>query len=269
MSAPHSLLGFGEAVLREPEPWIKAKLTFAAARAYESGGLRLGTAAPPRRPGRPEHPKLLPPRAMPKRAAGSREGRLALLHALAHIELNAIDLAWDLICRFGGEASALPLAFHADWLAVAADEAKHFCLLSRRLSSLGAGYGDYPAHDGLWAAAERTAHDLLARLAIVPLVHEARGLDVTPGIMMRLRAAGDHRSARILKLIAREEIAHVRAGRVWFEHCAALRGFNPQEVFPVLVKTYHGGTPKPPFNEAAREAAGLSGVFNPDGASEP
>ena len=253
-----TLLGFGEAVLREPDPWTKAKLTFAAAGAFRADGLPLGSAAPPSRPARPDRPEIRPPRLMPKRAAGSREGRLALLHALAHIELNAIDLAWDLLCRFGGEASGLPMQFHVDWLSVAADEAKHFCLLSRRLESEGARYGDHPAHDGLWAAAERTAHDLLARLAIVPLVHDARGLDVTPGIMTRLRSAGDHRSARILKLIAREEIAHVRAGRVWFEHCAALRGFNPQEVFPVLVKTYHGGRLKPPFNEAAREAAGLS-----------
>ena len=261
MTVCPSLLDFGAAVLTEADPWAKAQLTFAAARAYAQGGLPLGAARPPDRPGRPERPLLLSPRAMPKRKAATSEGRIALLHALAHIELNAIDLAWDLICRFGGAASGLPSAFHADWLSVAADEAKHFSLLSRRLQSLGASYGDHPAHDGLWAAADRTRHDLLARLAIVPLIHEARGLDVTPGIMTRLREAGDLRSARILKLIAREEIRHVRAGRVWFEHCAARSGFNPQEIFPVLVKTYYGGTPKPPFNQAAREAAGLAEFF--------
>lgn len=255
-----SLLALGLAALTETDPLTKAKITFAVAREYAQGALPLGEAEPPARPGRPACPRLLPPRAMPKRAAGNLEGRIALLHALAHIELNAVDLAWDLLCRFGGATSGLPDAFHRDWLGVAADEAKHFCLLSRRLQSLGAAYGDHPAHDGLWAAAERTADDLLARLAIVPLIHEARGLDVTPGIIARLRAAGDHRSARILNLIAREEIAHVRAGRVWFEHCAAQRGFNPQEIFPVLVKTYHGGVPRPPFNETARKAAGLSAL---------
>jgi uncharacterized ferritin-like protein (DUF455 family) len=252
-----SLLAYGAAALTASDPHTKAQITFAAARAFAKGGLPLGTARPPERPARPPRPLLYPPRAMPKRSAATAEGRIALLHALAHIELNAIDLAWDLLCRFGGATSGLPLAFHADWLAVAADEAKHFSLLSRRLQSLGATYGDHPAHDGLWAAAQRTGHDLLARLAIVPLIHEAHGLDVTPGIMMRLRRAGDLRSARLLGLIGREEIRHVRAGRIWFEHCAAESGFNPREIFSVLVKTYYGGTPKPPFNEAARRAAGL------------
>jgi len=243
----NSLLAYGAAILAEPDPCAKARLTFAAAKAFSEGGLPLGHAEPPERPARPDRPELRPPRAMPKRSA--------------HIELNAIDLAWDLLCRFGGATSGLPLAFHQDWLAVAADEAKHFCLLSRRLDSLGARYGDHPAHDGLWASALRTRHDLLARLAVVPLIHEARGLDVTPGIMTRLRNAGDRRSARILALISKEEVRHVRAGRTWFEYCATERGFNPQEIFPVLAKTYYGGAPRPPFNEIARREAGLAEYF--------
>jgi uncharacterized ferritin-like protein (DUF455 family) len=195
---------------------------------------------------------------MPKRPAGTPEGRIALLHAVAHIELNAIDLAWDMLCRFG---SGMPEAFARDWLSVAADEAKHFRLLSKRLTSLGSCYGALPAHDGLWAAAARTAHDLLARLAIVPLVLEARGLDVTPGMIARLQAAGDRRSARILKLIAREEIGHVRTGRVWFEAVARERGLEPKTAFAELVRLHHTGIVKPPFNIQARAAAGLSEDF--------
>jgi uncharacterized ferritin-like protein (DUF455 family) len=195
---------------------------------------------------------------MPKRPAGSVEGRIALIHALAHIELNAIDLAWDMLCRFGGAQSGMPDAFHRDWLAVAVEEAKHFRLLNKRLKSLGSAYGALPAHDGLWAAAMRTAHDVLARLAVVPLVLEARGLDVTPAMITRLRAAGDGRSARLLGLIAKEEIGHVRAGWIWFEAIAKARGLDPKSAFSSLVREHHTGRLNPPFNIQARAEAGLA-----------
>ena len=178
-----SLCQAAVAVLRTAEPAEKVKLSHAAAAGWRSGAIDdVGSAAPPARPARPPRPELRPPRDMPKRRAGGT-GRVALLHALAHIELNAIDLAWDIVARFTGEA--LPRAFYDDWVKVADEEAKHFGLLAGRLMALGAAYGDLPAHDGLWQAAEATAHDLLARLAVVPLVLEARGLDVAPAMIAR------------------------------------------------------------------------------------
>lgn len=258
MSAPSTLLDYGVAVLTSASPDHKAHLTQEAAQSFFLRHLEIGTAVPPDRPARPARPILAPAHSMPKRTAQDLRGRIALIHALAHIELNAIDLAWDLLCRFGGASSTLPRDFYSDWIKVAAEEAKHFRLLSRRLETLGAAYGDLPAHDGLWAAAQRTGHDLLARLAVIPLVHEARGLDVTPGMIARLRQAGDHRSARILTLISREEIGHVRAGRVWFDYAAAKQGLNAAETFRDLVTRYHGLPAMPPFNEASRRAASLS-----------
>ena len=192
---------------------------------------------------------------MPRRRAGGLAGRIALLHALAHIELNAIDLAWDLIGRFTDEA--LPRAFYDDWVAVADDEARHFGMLADRLEALGSHYGALPAHDGLWLAAQRTAHDLMARLAVVPLVLEARGLDVTPGIAARLRSAGDEDSAAIVDVIAAEEVSHVGAGWRWFTHVAAARGVEPEPTYRELVRTHYGAALKPPFNSAARGKAGL------------
>ncbi len=247
-------------VLRTAEPAAKVALSEAAARAWRDGDIdEIGTAPPPARPSRPARPRLLPPRAVPRRRAGSRAGRVALLHALAHIELNAIDLAWDLIARFTGEG--LPRAFHDDWTRVADDEARHFALLASRVRELGAAYGDLPAHDGMWDAASETADDLLARLAVVPLVLEARGLDVTPAMMLRLRRAGDPRSAEILEVIYRDEIDHVAAGRRWFEHLCTRRGAEPVTTFHALVRQYFRGALKPPFNQAARAAAGLTAAY--------
>lgn len=222
-------------------------------RAGEIGGV--GKIALPVRPGRPAQPELRPPREMPRRRAGGLAGRTALLHSLAHIELNAVDLAWDLIGRFVDED--LPRDFYDDWVTVADDEARHFTLLADRLEALGSHYGALPAHDGLWLAAQRTAHDLLARLAIVPLVLEARGLDVTPGIATRLREAGDPESAAIVDLIAAEEVSHVGAGWRWFSHVASARGLEPEATHRELVQTHYGARPKPPFNTAARRKAGL------------
>jgi len=251
---PASLTEGAVAILATADPAAKAAASRALAAAWTEGRFDIGHAAPPPRPARPIRPLLRAPKAMPKRRAfGSHAGRVALLHALAHIELNAIDLAWDLVARFVGEP--LPRAFYDDWVAVAGEEAGHFLLLSRRLGDLGAAYGDLPAHDGLWQAAAATAGDLLARLAIVPLVLEARGLDVTPPMAARLERAGDPESAAILDTIYRDEIGHVAAGVRWFERLCRLRGLRPEAVFRDRLRRYFTGAPKPPFNRAARDAA--------------
>lgn len=194
-----------------------------------------------------------------RRAGGSRAGRVALLHALAHIELNAIDLAWDLIARFAN--AALPRAFYDNWVAVAAEEAMHHALIAARLAALGAAYGDLPAHDGLWEAAQATAGDLLARLAVVPLVLEARGLDVTPAMIARLERFGDEASAAALKIVYQDEIGHVATGRRWFDWLCAARGLPPAEAYHALVRRYFKGALKPPFNRAGRDAASLPSHF--------
>jgi len=214
----------------------------------------------PLRPARPARPLLLFARDMPKRRAGSSPaGRIALLHAIAHIELNAIDLAWDIIARFAG--ADLPRQFYDDWVGVAAEEAEHYALLAERLTAFGAAYGDLPAHDGLWQAAEATAHDLLARLAVVPLVLEARGLDVTPAMIARLDRVGDGQSAAVLRRIYADEIGHVAIGMRWFEFICAQRALPPAETYQSLVRRYFKGTLKPPFNEGGRSAAGLPSAF--------
>ena len=208
------------------------------------------------RPARPDRPPLRPPKEMAKRRAfGSPAGRIALLHALAHIELNAIDLAWDLVARFAG--AGLPRGFFDDWVGVAGEEACHFQLLAGRLAELGVGYGDLPAHDGLWEAAAATADDLLARLAVVPLVLEARGLDVTPEMAARLERVGDAESAAILRRIYRDEIGHVATGLRWFRWLCLERGATPQTVFHDRVRRFFKGELKPPFNHQARAAAGF------------
>src|SRR5262249_12363795 len=209
---------------------------------------------------RPERPLLLPPREMPKRrAGGERESRVALLHAVAHIELNAIDLVWDLVARFASENP--PRAFFDDWIAVADEASTHHGLLAERLASRGAAYGDRPAHDGLWDAAAVTSKDFLARLAVVPLVLEARGLDVTPAMIRRLERAGDVESAAVLRRIYEDEIAHVAAGRRWFAWACARDGLPPVETYHDRVRRYFKGTLKPPFNEDARSRAGMPAAF--------
>ena len=207
-------------------------------------------------PARPERPELLPPSQMPKRGrGGSERGRIAMLHALAHIEFSAIDLAFDLAGRFG---AGFPPAFVDDWFSVGADEAMHFALLDRRLRSLGCFYGDLPAHDGLWEAAHATAGDPLARLAVVPMVLEARGLDVTPAAVARFEAGGDMRSAAILNRIYHDEIRHVAAGSKWFRMGCESLGIAPVSTWKQLVGTHFRGALKPPFNDSARDEAGLS-----------
>lgn len=207
-------------------------------------------------PGRPKAPELLPPGRMPKRGkAGSERGRIALWHALGHIEFVAIDLALDMAGRFGAEMGE---AFVGDFLSVAADEAMHFALIERHLHGLGSRYGALPAHAGLWSAAYETRHDVAARLAVVPMVLEARGLDVTPGTIVRVRDAGDERGARILERILDDEIRHVRFGANHFIEAAKRFGVVTEELWKLLVSRHFRGTLKPPFNDSARLAAGLS-----------
>ncbi len=248
------------AVLNSAEPARKVALTRETAARWRDGDMPIGAATPLDRPARPACPVLLMPRDMPKRRNfGSAAGRVALLHALAHIELNAIDLAWDLVARFG--ANDLPSGFFDDWVGVAAEEAEHFALLSDRLAALGAAYGDLPAHDGLWEAAAATAHDPIARLAVVPLVLEARGLDVTPEMIRRLDNAGDADSAAVLHRLYDDEIGHVAAGVRWFDHLCRARGLDPWAAFHDRVHRHFTGLLKPPFNRAARDAAGFPAAY--------
>lgn len=248
------------AVLLAAEPYEKVRAARAAARAWRRGDLAFRfDVAMPDKPARPERPELVPPNRMPKRGrGGSERGRIAMLHALAHIEFGAIDLAFDLAGRFGADH---PPDFVADWLSVGADEAIHFALLDRRLKALGSAYGALPAHDGLWEAAEATAHDALARLAIVPMVLEARGLDVTPPTVARFEAAGDGRSAAILERIYRDEIRHVSVGTKWFRIGCESRDLAVVAEWKRLVATHFRGSLKPPFNGSARDEAGLSRDF--------
>jgi uncharacterized ferritin-like protein (DUF455 family) len=248
------------AVLLAPAPEEKIRLSREGAAAWRTGSVEVGTAAPPDRPARPARPELLPPRDMPRRrSGGSATTRIALLHALAHIELNAVDLAWDIVARFTAED--LPREFYDDWVGVAAEEAEHHGLVASRLAELGAAYGDLPAHDGLWEAAAETRHDLLARLAIVPLVLEARGLDVTPAMVERMTRLGDDASAAVLERIYRDEIGHVAIGRRWFAFLCRRRGRDPVAAWHALVRRHFRGELKPPFNDAAREAAGFGSEF--------
>jgi uncharacterized ferritin-like protein (DUF455 family) len=242
--------------LRAPDPDDKMRLTARAAAAWDGGALGLeeaGGGEPIAEPGRPERPELVHPRDLPKRPVKSAAGRAALVHAVAHIELNAIDLAWDAVHRFRG----FPADYYADWVRVAAEEAYHFGLMRERLRALGRDYGDFPAHDGLWAMARRTAHDPLARMALVPRVMEARGLDVTPGMIERLRAVGDDETAARLGIILRDEVGHVAAGSRWFRFLCAERGLAPEAAYFALLDEYLRGEIRGPLNEPARRKAGF------------
>ena len=255
-----SVAGAIRAALLTGEPYPKVRAARDVARRWRRGELAFALdTAMPDRPARPERPELLVPGAMPKRGrGGSLRGRSALLHALAHIEFVAIDLALDMAGRFGGEMGE---GFVGDWLSVAADEAMHFVLLERRLKALGSGYGDLPAHDGLWEAAEKTRHDVAARLAIVPMVLEARGLDVTPATVERMRIVGDEVSARILERIYLDEIRHVRFGTAHFAKVCERREIPPVATWQGLVRSHFRGGLKAPFNDSARRLAGLPREF--------
>ncbi len=257
---PATLSEAARAVLGIADPGKKAAESRRLAAAWRAGEIEWAfTGSLPDRPARPPQPTLLPPSQMPRRGkAGSLRSRIALLHALAHIELNAIDLAWDAAARFG---ATMPRAFADDWVSVGDDEARHFDLLATRLADLGGAYGDLPAHDGLWQAAMDTAHDLPARLAVVPQVLEARGLDVSPATAERLERAGDAASARIVGIIYQDEIGHVRIGNYWFRFLCKSNGLDPVSTFRALVEKHFTGRLKPPFNDSARESAGLTKEF--------
>jgi uncharacterized ferritin-like protein (DUF455 family) len=258
---PATLTAAALDVLTTADPMTKVRLTRACAAAWRERRIATtGNDAPPDRPARPERPELKRPRDMAKRGrGGSDQNRIALLHALAHIELNAIDLAWDIVARFAGDG--LPDAFRDDWVQVADDEARHFAMLEARLNALGAAYGDLPAHDGLWQAAIATAHDLAARLAVVPMVLEARGLDVTPDTIAHLAGFGDTASAAMLQVILDDEVTHVAAGRRWFGHVCVQRGVEPVATWQDLVRRHFRGSLKPPFNLPRRLEAGFGPEF--------
>ncbi len=262
-AAAASLTSQAVAILTTAAPERKVSLSRSAAAAWQSGGIPVGEETPPDHPARAHRPELLAPRHMPKRnAGGAQAARIALLHAIAHIEFNAIDLAWDIVARFTAED--LPRGFYDDWVRVAAEEAEHFSLITGRLAELDAAYGDLPAHDGLWQAADATADDLAARLAVVPLVLEARGLDVTPTMINRLRSNGDKASVAALEVIYREEIGHVAAGWRWFEWICTRRNYDPEPTYQTLVREHFKGLIKPPFNTAARDQAGFpAGYYEP------
>jgi uncharacterized ferritin-like protein (DUF455 family) len=245
------------AALLTADPRAKLMATRAVARDWRLGRLAFAfDVAMPDRPARPILLELLPPNKMPKRGrGGSERGRIALWHSLAHIEFVAIDLALDMAGRFGGE---MGVEFVSDFLSTAADEAMHFALISRHLHRMGSFYGALPAHDGLWESAEKTRHDVAARLAVVPMVLEARGLDVTPPTLARVRALGDATGARILQRILDDEIRHVRFGANHFTAWCAARGVETDSQWKMLVKCHFGGSVKPPFNDSARLSAGLS-----------
>ncbi len=240
----------------------KTDLTQAAARRWAARTISLRSPLDPplpARPGRPDRPPLLPPRMVKKRNLNTPAGRIALLHALAHIELNAIDLALDIVARFADEP--VPRSFFDGWMQVAFEEAKHFRLIRDRLRALGAEYGDLPAHDGLWQAAHDTRNDLVARLAVVPLILEARGLDVTPSLQRKMRDTGDFESADILDIIYNDEKKHVAVGAKWFRFLCHRHGRNPEAAFKQLVRANFRGQMKAPFNDLARAEAGLTPSF--------
>lgn len=253
------------AIVKQNDLAIKVDLAHSTAKAWFSRTLSLTSGVQPslpKRPGRPEKPELISPREMPKRSISGEKGRLALVHSLAHIELNAIDLAWDLIARCA--RLPMPRAFFDNWVQVGLEEAKHFGLLRDRLQQMDSFYGALPAHDGLWQAAEETRHNLIARLAIIPLVLEARGLDITPPMLEKMRAQKDEKTAAILEIIYRDEKRHVAFGTKWFLFACARHGLKPEQTFHEMVQKHFRGGLRPPFNDKARSQAGLTpGFYKP------
>jgi uncharacterized ferritin-like protein (DUF455 family) len=205
-------------------------------------------------PGRPEKPELVEPRLLQARKLGSVEGRAVLLHAVAHIEFNAINLALDAAYRFVN----MPQQYYLDWLSVADDEARHFALVQARMQELGFQYGDFPAHNGLWEMALRTQHALVDRMALVPRLLEARGLDVTPNLIARLKEVKDTQSAAVLEVILQEEIGHVEIGTRWFRHACEVEKLDPEPTFIELLRTHARTIVRPPFNNEARLVAGFT-----------
>jgi len=232
--------------------WVKTREVGTPARAL------------PLSPGRPKNPQLISPRDLPRRRLGSEAGRVALLHAIAHIEFNAIDLATDMLARFAYDAALtddVRDSFVDDWVHIADDEARHFKMISDRLENFDVNYGDLPAHNGLWEAALATKDTLVGRLVVAPMVLEARGLDVTPGMIDKLKSYGDDESAAIFQTIYDEEIPHVATGAKWFHFIAKNVDLAPERYFQELLGTYFKGALKPPFNEKARSLAGVPETY--------
>ncbi|MCL2658512.1 MAG: ferritin-like domain-containing protein [Betaproteobacteria bacterium] len=241
------------------EPAAKCAATLRLADDWRAGRLRRAADkefAPQRiaTPGRPAKPELVPPDAVPRRSPFTPVGHAALLHSIVHIEFNAINLALDCVLRF----PAMPDAFVDDWLRVAAEEVHHFDLLAARLADLGYAYGDFPAHNGLWEMAVKTDADVLARMALVPRVLEARGLDATPPIVAKLKTAGDLQTVAVLDVVLRDEVGHVAIGDKWFRYVCAQRGIAPEAEYLRLIELFDAPMPRPPLNCEARLAAGFS-----------
>ncbi|PST18936.1 DUF455 domain-containing protein [Rhizobium sp. JAB6] len=257
-----SLRGGAITAIRSADLDRKTELAQESARRWFARTLSLRSPLDPPladRPGRPEKPELVPPKNMEKRSLHTLKGRIALLHAIAHIELNAVDLALDIVARFA--TGPVPNSFFDGWMQVAFEEAKHFRMVRARLRELGADYGDLPAHDGLWQAAHATRTDLTARLAVVPLILEARGLDVTPALQAKMRETGDLESAAILDVIYNDEKGHVAVGAKWFRFLCAREKRDPARTFQELVRANFRGSLKAPFNDIARAEAGLTPSF--------
>jgi len=239
-------------LIRDPDDKAQATMALDDTGLPCAAGLCL--TEPAQLPGRPDRPPLVAPARLRQRAVGTREGRAALLHALAHIEHNAINLALDACWRFG----AMPAAYYRDWMSVARDEARHFWLLRAHLATLGCRYGDYPAHDGLWEMVVKTRDDVLARMALVPRTLEARGLDASPAVRQRLASVGDSAGAAIIDVILHDEIRHVAIGNHWYHHLCRARGLDPLAQYAELSVRYDAPALHGPFNLAARKAAGFT-----------
>ncbi len=241
----------------EKEPQRKCEMVKRLYADWQQGGLPRDLAQPVAQidiPGRPDRPRLVNPRLVPRRSLATAEGRIVMLHSFAHIEFNAINLALDAAYRF----REMPDAFIGDWLQVAAEEAHHFSLISAYLQQLGSHYGAHDAHNGLWDMVCKTRHDVLHRMALVPRVMEARGLDVTPAMMDKFSQIGDQRAVEILQVIYAEEIGHVAIGNRWYQYCCEQRGLDPQQTFRELIEEYFGGKLRGPFNRPARLQAGFN-----------
>lgn len=257
MSNPDFLFDLAYTCLHETDPAQKCKLSHAAAEKWNAGLVQLQASQDVVSipiPGRPTQPVLVAPRELSRRSTTSPEGLAALIHALCHIEFNAINLAWDAVYRF----REMPEDFYSDWIRVAEEESYHFQLLRAHLQGLGYDYGDFPAHNGLWEMALATDQDPMVRMALVPRVLEARGLDATPGIQRRLREAGDDAAVAILDIVQRDEIGHVAVGTRWFRYCCEQRGLAPSATFFRLLREHMKGRIRAPMAREAREAAGFS-----------
>ncbi|CDG83396.1 conserved hypothetical protein [Janthinobacterium agaricidamnosum NBRC 102515 = DSM 9628] len=246
------------ACLVEPDPAVKVAAVAAMAGAVLAGRCRLDANAALQPagpvPGRPARPELVPPRLVGRRSMITQEGRAMLIHALAHIEFNAMNLALDALWRFPG----LPADYYSDWLRVASEEAGHFALLAAHLRGLGHEYGDFPGHDSLWEMVDKTRGDVLARMALVPRTLEARGLDAIPPLRAKLAQAGDHDAAAILDIILRDEVGHVEIGNRWYCYLCEQRGLEPRATYAGLALRYEAPTLRGPFNLEARRRAGFT-----------